>query len=130
MPSHLQRKSEALSSAATLLHEKELYPAVAHSAYYSCYQLMMHIWLLVMKRSERELTRQKSSHEYLIIAVREMIKKSNPANFYAFNGKIWMLKQLRTNADYSNTPFGKNDSAKALSLSADITPILKKYWRP
>jgi hypothetical protein len=88
---------------------------------------MKHIWLLRMKKAEQELAQQGSSHVLLIKSVGEVIKKSSAASFYAFNGKIWILKQLRTSSDYGNTPFGKGDSAKALSLSADITPILKKY---
>ncbi|MDR1343155.1 MAG: hypothetical protein LBK18_07890 [Prevotellaceae bacterium] len=47
---HLQRKSETSGKAAALLHENKLYSAVAHSAYYSCYQLMMHIWLHGMEK--------------------------------------------------------------------------------
>jgi hypothetical protein len=46
--SNLQNKSDILKEVAVMLHNKNMYPAVAHSAYYSCYQLLKHIWLYRM----------------------------------------------------------------------------------
>jgi hypothetical protein len=130
--SHLTDKSDALQQAAALLHEKGLHPAAAHPAYYSCYQLMMmHIWLHRMKKTVQELAGQRSSHEYLIWAVGEFIRnskeKGSGSDFYTFRIKAWELKRLRTNADYSDKPFGAEESARGLRLSAQIIPILKKY---
>ena len=88
---------------------------------------MMHIWLYSMGKTELELKQQRNSHKILIISVGEMMKKSNPANFYAFCEKILKLKKLRTDADYSDAPFDANKSVNALSLSHSIIPILKKY---
>jgi len=69
--SHLQNKSEMLQDVAELLHNKYYYPAVAHSAYYSCYQLLKHIWLYGMGKTQAELDSKSSasllgSHEFLI----------------------------------------------------------------
>ena len=36
--SHLLNKSDLLLTATNYLHDKVLYPAVAHCSYYSCYQ--------------------------------------------------------------------------------------------
>ncbi|MDR0414501.1 MAG: hypothetical protein LBH84_03700 [Prevotellaceae bacterium] len=125
--SYLEEKSDVLNTAAALLHQKGLYPVAAHPAYYSCLQLMKHIWLHSMEKTEQELTRQQSSHKLLIRSVGEMIKKSSVANFYVFRGNILKLKKLRTDADYSNMPFDVEKSARALSLSRSIIPILKNY---
>jgi len=70
--SNLQNKSEIFFEAAKLLHEKNYYPAVAHSAYYSCYQLFRHFWLYSMNKTESELNYEVGntsdrSHEYLIL---------------------------------------------------------------
>jgi uncharacterized protein (UPF0332 family) len=129
--SHLTEKSAALSAAATLLHENGFYPAVAHSAYYSCYQQMMHIWLHGMGKTEQELRCRRNSHELLIGSIGGLMLKTNAkesaALFQTFRAKIWKLKKLRTNADYSDTPFGRRDSANSLSLSVEIMQILRKY---
>jgi uncharacterized protein (UPF0332 family) len=129
--SHLTKKSAILIEAAELLHKNGLYPAVAHGAYYSCYQLMMHIWLYSMRKTERELKRLRASHEFLIGSVGEFMLKSKEADsiahFHVFYTRIWALKKLRTNADYSDTSFDKDNSDTSLSLSLDIIPILKKY---
>jgi hypothetical protein len=91
---------------------------------------MMHIWLHQMQKTEQELKKQKSSHVFLIGAVGGLIGRDDRVAHGSFRSKIWTLKALRTNADYSNTLFDDKSSANALSLSADIIPILKKYVLP
>ena len=136
MRSQLQNKSEILQDAAKLLHDKTFYPAVAHSAYYSCYQLLKHIWLYGMEKSQEELNTQSSlshlgSHEFLINEIGKYIKnsKNRTANsdFRDFNNKIGQLKTLRTKADYDDDLFDSSKSLNSLSLSDEIVPILKKY---
>jgi len=133
---HSLNKSEILQSAAKFLHDKNLYPAVAHSAYYSCYQLMKHIWLYSLGKSEDELSSRitasrMGSHELLINEISSHIKKSgnkdNNVHFRDFNQKIGQLKKLRINADYENSLFDFSMSSTSISLSNDIVPILKKY---
>jgi hypothetical protein len=125
--SHLQSKSKDLVKAAALLHSERLFPSVAHCAYYSCVQLMKHIWLHRMGKTAEELKRQRSSHVHLIRLVGEAIKNSDVTSFYAFRDKIAKLKKLRTDADYSDAPFDAQKSANALSLLRGIAPILKKH---
>lgn len=134
--SNLQNKSEMLNDAAKLLHEKNLYPAVAHSAYYSCYQLLKHIWLYSMRKSQKELDASISmskmgSHEYLINQTVSYIESlgSRDCKDHARNigNKITQLKRLRTNADYHDDVFDISKSSNSISLSDDLIPILKKY---
>jgi uncharacterized protein (UPF0332 family) len=86
--SALQNKSDILSDAAKLLYDKNLYPAVAHGAYYSCFQLMKHIWLHTMGKTEDELTSRKDSHAFLINEVGNCIKRYGKHDGNTFNNKI------------------------------------------
>jgi len=130
--SHLQNKSEILVEVAKLLHDKTYYPAVAHSAYYSCFQLLKHIWLHKMSKTEQELisknrNSKEGSHEVLINEICSFIKASSPSDCRNINSKITQLKRLRVNADYDDSVFDSKKSANSLLLSKEIIPILKKY---
>jgi len=135
--SHLQDKSEILRESANILHSRGLYPAVAHSAYYSCYQLMKHIWLYSLCKTENELENRNGnstrigSHEFLINQITNFIKNSGRKeclNHYRdFNKKVVRLKSIRRIADYDNTLFDSNKSSESITLSNNIIPILKKY---
>jgi hypothetical protein len=138
--SHLQKKSEDLAEAANLLYKNELFVAVAHSAYYCCLQLMKHIWLHSMKKTERDLRernknrdkgRALGTHEFLINSVAGYIKNHSHQSAYAdfgiFNINIWGLRNLRVSADYSDNPFGAEECEISLSLSKEVLQILKKY---
>jgi uncharacterized protein (UPF0332 family) len=127
MLSELKKKSDKLNKATDLLHNNELYPAVAHSAYYCCLQLMKHIWLHSMNGTEREITQSKSgTHDFLIKRIGKHIRHSNKYDFYIFR-QIRKLKNLRICADYSDQSFDKAKSFESLKLSKSIILILKKY---
>ena len=134
--SNLRNKSEILRDAAKLLHERSLYPAVAHGSYYSCYQLLKHIWLYSMNKTEAELVlgennSRQGSHEYLINQTVYYIEKSGKTDCKIHardvQNKIAQLKKLRISADYSDTAFDFSKSSNSISLSNDIIPVLKKY---
>ncbi|MDR1023835.1 MAG: hypothetical protein LBL94_11295 [Prevotellaceae bacterium] len=134
--SHLKSKSEVLSSAAELLHERGMYPAVAHSAYYSCYQLVKHIWLRSMSRTEAALrsgigSSKMGSHQYLttqvILYIESLGKRDCRSHAREVARKMAMLKRLRTDADYCNAEFSAPKSSQSISLSSDIAFILRKY---
>jgi hypothetical protein len=136
MMSQLQNKSVILSDAATLLHDKCWYPAVAHGAYYSCYQLSKHIWLYRMGKTQNELdamcsTSKQGSHEVLINEIGKHIEasgKKDCANHRRdFKNKILQLKKLRVQADYDDANFDSLLSKNAIYLSSEILPILKQY---
>jgi hypothetical protein len=139
--SHLTDKSETLSSAAALLHDNGMYPAVAHSAYYCCVLQMKHIWLYSMRKTEDDLkyrnlgksgnhiSKEKKTglHKFLINNVGGYIKKSVGGKDYRlFNNTIWQLRDLRVSADYCDKPFGMKDSKNSLDLSKKIMLTLQK----
>jgi hypothetical protein len=135
--SNLSNKSEINIDAAKLLNDRNLYPAVAHCAYYACYQKIKHIWLHKQGKTELELeTLGKSkprlgSHEVLINEIGTFIKNSGSKNFIddfrVYNNNILQLKKLRTKADYEDTIFDSTSSSKSLTLSNEIIPVLSKY---
>ena len=113
---HLKNKSELNLGAAELLHKESYYPPVVHCAYYSCIQLMKHIWLNSMGKSEQELkvinnNSNQGSHEVLINQIKSFIqsKSQNDREFY---NDILQLKRLRVNADYDDISI---DSQKVIS---------------
>ena len=140
MTSKLRNKSEILMGAAKLLaNNSTYYPAVAHSAYYSCYQIFLHIWLYNMGKTEEDLSQninksRMGSHEYLINAIIEYLKsldtiKNTNGRYNDIREiqKIFQLKRLRVKADYKDEDFSCKDSEKSLSLATDIENKIKKY---
>lgn len=130
--SHLTDKSKILIGTATLLNEKGANPAVAHCAYYCCVQLMKHIWLHSLHKTEQDLKNgskkhNMGTHEFLIRQIGSYIKRKNETDFRCFNNDIVRLKTIRVDADYSDKPFDVNKSKNSLALSNKIAPILQKY---
>lgn len=134
--SYLSNKSEISIEAAKLLDDKNLYSAVAHCAYYACYQKLKHIWLYKQQKTEQELENlgrtktRMGSHEVLINEIGIFIKNSGSKNFIADSrvyNNILQLKRLRTEADYKDAVFDSTNSSKSLTLLHEITPVLNKY---
>lgn len=132
----LRNKSEMLAAAAQLLHENCYYNAVAHAAYYSCYQIMKHIWIYSMNRTQGELDSQTSqskmgSHEYLLNEVVKFIsvsqKRNSQVDVRSLRNEIPQLKKLRVDADYSDTTFDISKSSKTINMSSALLTILKRY---
>jgi len=140
--SHLQNKSSKLVEAASLLNKRNLYPAVAHSAYYCCVQLMKHIWIHSLHNKEKDFQhkltlhnkneqpiggRNVGFHEFLINQIKMYIKSKNGDDYREFKNQIWQLKDLRSDADYSDNDFDASKSNHSLILSGAIVRILQKY---
>lgn len=132
----LRNKSDILAAAADLLHDNCYYNAVAHAAYYSCYQLMKYIWLYSMNKTQTELDSNTSqskmgSHEFLLNEVAKYIgnKQSRDSSEDArcLRNSLPQLKKLRVEADYLDTVFDSKKSTQSKNLSAMLLPILKKY---
>ena len=137
--STLKEKSEMnINAARVLTGDKELCSASIHCAYYSCYQLLLHIWFYSLMKSGTDLNfiinkhkgnkaQIKGSHETLINEIQKYIKENNYDDFRVINKSIGQLRKLRISADYEDNSFLYNDSLKAIELSKRIRPILKKY---
>ena len=123
-------KSEQNLTVAKLLHEQSYYSTVVHCAYYSCIQLMRHIFMVTMGRELKALQdlqkkQEKGSHEVLINEIREFIKsKENDEKNY--RNKIGTLKRLRVEADYDDILIDEAKSKQAKQLCIEVQTILRK----
>ena len=120
-----------LEEVANLLHDKGYYLAVAHAAYYSCFQVMKCIWLYSMGKTQEELDSNTSqarmgSHEYLLNEVVKYIDSKKGDTRYLRNN-IPQLKELRTDADYYDTTIDYVTSKRAIDLSQEVLIILRRY---
>ncbi len=129
-----KEKSDMMIEAAHLLHNNKYYTCVIHDVYYSCYQIMCHIWFNVMKKSDNDLSEQtkkekKGHHEFLINEINKFIKnKGNFNDKRDFYNNIIQLKKLRVEADYKTTEIDLKKSEGSFELYKKIMSILEKYY--
>lgn len=128
-----KNKSGLFEAAAGVLMSQYQYLPVPHSAYYSCYQLLKHIWLYKLNKTEEELQAQislngaKASHEYLINQIIPFV--TDPHDLRArrdFRNKLTQLKALRTQADYTDISVDRVFAEKAIDLMNDLLRVLRK----
>jgi hypothetical protein len=129
MNSHLANKSEINKAAAELLQEKSYYPSVVHCAYYSCIQLMKHILLFTLNKTETEIASDvrnsgEGSHEIMINTINSHLR-SNNKDWKTFNSGINQLKRLRVNADYENIQIDSTIGNNSIILSDAVLKHLK-----
>jgi len=128
--SKLKNKSEMNVGAAEFLHTKCYYPSVIHCAYYSYVQLMKHIWLYSMCKTEDDMVMlnrksKEGSHEVLINQLRIHLNSCS-LNARDFNNTIGQLKKLRVEADYKDIEIDIAKSEKSIALSKMTLNILRK----
>lgn len=131
--SRYKNKSGLFETAANVLMSQAQYLPVPHSAYYSCYQMIKHIWLYKFNKSEEELQAQisqngaKASHEYLINQIIPLVTDSRDiAARRDFRNNLTQLKTLRTQADYSDTTVDRDFAEKAIRLMSELLRTLKR----
>lgn len=126
--SQLLKKSAINEEAANALHKKDLYPSVAHCAYYSCLQLIKHILLNVLQVPPGDLATSQSStregsHEIMINKMTRHLNKTGK-DYKTFNSKIGQLKRLRVDSDYENIMIDYSKSEESILLCQRIRKIL------
>jgi hypothetical protein len=129
MISQLSNKSEINKAAAELLQDKSYYPSVVHCAYYSCIQLMKHILLFTLNKTEAEIANEvrnsgEGSHEIMINNINGHLR-SNNKDWKTFNSSINQLKRLRVNADYENIQIDSTKGSNSILLSNTVLKHLK-----
>ena len=131
--SRYKNKSGLFEVAIGVLMSQAQFLPVPHSAYYSCYQLMKHIWIHKFNRTEEELQAQisqngaKASHEYLINQIVPLVTDSRDRRSARdFSNDLLQLKILRTKADYSDCTIDREIAEKAIRLMSKILLILKR----
>lgn len=131
--SRYKNKSGLFENATGVLMSNYQYLPIPHSAYYSCYQLLKHIWLYKLNKTEEELQTQislngaKASHEYLINQIIPLVTDSRDLRARRdFSNKLTQLKTLRTQADYTDISVDRVFAEKAIDLMNDLLRVLRK----
>lgn len=122
----LIEKSDMNQEAAQLLHRKEMYAPAIHCSYYSCLQILKHIWLYHSYKSETELKSEKNSHKALINNAEDFLKKQKDEELPRLVVNLCLdLKSSRVKSDYSTNKISKEVSSKALNDSKSAIIKLK-----
>ena len=133
--SYLLAKSKTNHESARLLQANKKYCSAAHSAYYSCVQLMKH-YLLQMgdddasieankKILSKSASRLLGTHECIIIMVKDHIKaKKGYAYGRDFNTNIQTLKSYRVDSDYKNEEFQPRKGQESVILCDSINKFI------
>ena len=119
--SYLKNKSEINRLAADLLQKQSFYPSVIHCAYYSCIQLMKHLMLNKLGKTEIDIVNEvrnstNGTHEVMINSIIMYLKLSNK-DWKTFNTNINQLKRLRVSADYENIEIDSTKGSQSISLT-------------
>jgi hypothetical protein len=134
---YLKSKSELNRAAADSLYKSGQHPSAVHCAYYSCVQLMKHIIIHKVGKSEQQIEaeyRQVDTsgkriyggiHEYLINILYNILLANNK-DASKFNSNVTQLKKLRGKSDYSDTfSVDSGISSTSIKLSDIVIKELK-----
>jgi hypothetical protein len=117
--------------AALLLNNKCLYSAVPHTAYFSCFLLMEHIYYVVNKKTYNSLYesdgKYESSHLHMANAIIALANENcDSVAVRDIPSYIRTLKILRKKADYEDEDILNGDSSKAIETAEKLVKILNK----
>ena len=129
--SQLINKSEINFGSAQFLQKQDYYCSTVHCAYYSCVQLMRHILVFKIGKTETEIKEEAritkgGSHVYMIDTVFTYLVKINNKDYNTFNTNIVSLKKLRGKSDYEDFMINFDEGRKSIALAESINKILKK----
>lgn len=131
--SEYQAKSAICKTAAEQMNGSGLFAPVGHTAYYSCFLLLEHIWENPMAKTIADLRSLcpdgQNTHERLINEIRDYIRneRNNLRDSNHFYSNMGRLRRLRMSADYDDLPFGRQDAFSSISLMNLTIPILNRY---
>jgi len=129
-------KSEQNKISAKLLINNSYYSSSVHCSYYSNIQLMLHILLTDLQKSEQEIDSEGHQgaqdeggfHNWLKNSItRELFMRNNQL-VPDFNNFFGQLKGLRIKADYKNLEIIERRAKSGLDLSNSIEEILTEEF--
>ncbi len=126
----LIKSKENIESAWFLIEEGKNSSSV-HCAYYSCIQVLKHIVLHILKKSEATIDAESKaeggSHLYLIKSVIRDLK-SKGHNVVNLNNNFFDLKDLRVISDYKDVQITASKSNTAYGIAKLIRDeLILKY---
>lgn len=127
----LIEKSDENFEAAKNLKEFELYSSCIHCAYYSSFELVLHILFNIYSESEELNFEEKLiSHNVRINSIRQKLYKKveDKKEVIDFSNKIRDLKLLRKKADYEQIKIFNEDSKKAIRFASYINKTLSNIF--
>ncbi len=128
--SYLKQKSDENEKAALHLLNLNMFASSIHCTYYSCFQLILHIFLTKDVCSEYELSKIKKnegSHNETINKIASKIYSRDTKR--SFNSAMNTLKKFRREADYLNLEITSEKADKATDLNIKIKTYLNKSFR-
>lgn len=129
----LVKSSESLETAE-FLYEEQYYNSSIHCAYYSCFQLLKHIVINILKENDYDTNvaaMGQGSHVYTINRVSNDIASKIEVykKFRWLHREIFDLKDIRHKADYSLDLITESESRKAIQgLTKNIINALKLIY--
>lgn len=137
--SKFKSKGDLFEATAKSLNSRDEYLAVPHSAYYSCFLLMKHIWHEVLNKSEVELEalissakndpiKEKGVHSVLLNEISKFLDTTNISDIEKrnFRAKLPQLKRCRITADYKDNTIDCEFADTCVSYMTVVRTILNK----
>lgn len=125
----MKNKANSSLKAAQILINNGQYNSSIHCSYYAVFQYMKYILANLKVRSisyEKQDEKHIDSHEFIIIEIKNRIKKPNDGKDFAEQARI--LKSCRKTADYHLESFSQDDSLEQKQSAENLISKLKTYF--
>ena len=124
-----------LNVAGALINKQEENSCTAsiHCSYYAVLQYMKYTLAHTDKEpltyeEQDEQSKGKSSHEYIIVQIKQRIDRHRPKAAQEFVQTLRELKDMRIDADYSSRQFTVEESLKCKQQAEGLIAKLKTYF--
>ena len=124
-----------LDVAGALINKQEENSCTAsiHCSYYAVLQYMKYTLAHTDKEpltyeEQDEQSKGKSSHEYIIVQIKQRIDRHRPKAAQEFAQTVRELKDMRIDADYSSRQFTVEESLECKQQAEGLIAKLKTYF--
>ena len=124
-----------LNVAGALINKQEENSCTAsiHCSYYAVLQYMKYTLAHTDKKplayeEQDEQSKGKSSHEYIIVQIKQRIDRHRPKAVQEFAQTVRELKDMRIDADYSSRQFTVEESLECKQQAEGLIAKLKTYF--
>lgn len=124
-----------LNVAGALINKQEENSCTAsiHCSYYAVLQYMKYTLAHTDKEplsyeEQDEQSKGKSSHEYIIVQIKQRIDRHRPKAAQEFAQTVRELKDMRIDADYSSRQFTVEESLECKQQAEGLIAKLKTYF--
>jgi len=133
---YFKAKSESNLKSAGILISNNHHASSVHCSYYSCVQLILHIFINDFKKTEDQINQEsqlgsKNENGYHNWIRNQILREFFTRDYNAgtdFNKFIGNLMNARVKADYKNISIEAKHSKQALSYANTIIELLKESF--